>query len=315
VDSFKVEGMLQWGPVVVDMDRDGREEIVTFSNQGLGLMLTVDENSPSFVVDNYYKPTGKTFTSNPIVSDVDGDGYPDLVIGGQGFIYAFDRRFTLKANYPMRIDDRFPTDEVVAPPVAADIEMGGSPEIVFPTLVGNVYSYGEGRTYGFPISGGELGAGTPVLFNQNDVGVLGFVGADGWFYGWQVHNDTTTNYWPMGGYAPEGTFNFDEAKLGAVSSASSLFDENKFYCYPNPVEQGETTVRYTLGKMAQSVTLTLYDLSGREVNTVNSPPLFDGVNECVVDCSTMTPGVYRCIIEVEIDGESHNAFTDLAVIR
>jgi len=306
------------GPAVADLDLDGVPEVVAATRDGDIIAVSVDltngvGNSPFSIHAEI--ATGFPFTANPIISDVDLDGYPDIVLGGTNAVYAFNRELTLKTDFPVEINDRFPWDEVIAAPVTANIDGHGVPEIVFPTMVGNVYSYGLKTTYGFPLSAGEIGAGSSVILSDENGGMLGYLGADGWFYLWETSADTSTDFWPMGGADPQGSFNFVQAKLPAVKQYADLLPEEQFYNYPNPVVDGGTVIRYFLGDNANSVDLTIYDLSGQEVAKMSGPGAGGVDNEIYWACGDVTPGVYRCIINVEFDSQSETAFTDIAIIK
>jgi M6 family metalloprotease-like protein len=319
-----------FGPILVDVNRDSLPEVCAFSPEGHGILVSVDTsgNNVSFSVLREVE-TGFHVTTNPVAGDVDNDGYPDIIVGGTNAIYAFNQELILKTDFPIKINDRFPDDDVIAAPVVADIEKGGQPEVVFPTFVGNVYSFGSELSYGFPLSGGEqvrgsdstgwsggyFGAGSPVIFSDSTGGKLGYLGADGWFYAWDVDLDTTTNYWPMGGHDPAGTYAFDQSQLPETKVYADIFPEERFYNWPNPVTEGQTHIRYFLGKDAQRVDMKIYDLSGQEIDVLSGPTSGGTDHECSWNCANVTPGVYRCVIEVNFGGHTETAFTDIAVIR
>ncbi len=314
--TFDLGEYYEYGPITVDVDRDGTPEIAAFSHDGRIALVSVDTSgSPAQFQLLESRETGLTFTVNPVAADIDDDGYPELLIGGIGSLYAFNRNLTLVTEFPVEVNDRFPDDRVMAAAVVADIETGGRPEAVFPTEIGNVYSFGGERTYGFPLSGGELGVGSPVVYSDSSGGYLGYLGADGWFYAWDVNADSTRSYWPMYGADPNGSLSFDQSRLGSPSALSADFDEQRFYNYPNPVLDGETTFRYYLGQSPDKVTLTIYDLTGEEVSALDGPRTPGVDNEVLWQCADVTPGVYRCIIKVEYGGGTRTAFTDVAVIR
>ncbi len=318
-DSVVLEGMYSFGPISVDLNRDGAPEIVAVSPDGKIVCVTVDTSmaTPSFHVYNE-RETGFPVTTNPIAGDVDGDGYADIVIGGTNAVYAFNQELILKTDFPLEVSDKYLDDDVIASPVMADIVTSGAtstPEIVFPTYVGNVYSFGLDLSPGFPLSGGELEAGSPVIFSDSTGGKLGYLGADGWFYAWEVEADSVRDYWLMGGHDPAGTFAFDNEKLLSPQPADIDFPRDKFFCYPNPVTDGRVTLRYFLGRAAENVTMNIYDLSGEQVANLSGTTLGGLDNEVVWNCSGVTPGVYRCVITVEFDGKEETAFTDIAVIR
>ncbi len=331
--SYELDGYYDLGPILVDVDRDGVREVVVASHDGrvrmisVDILMTVPPSTLPVFTEHGSIDTDYNFTVNPVTGDIDRDGYPDIVIAGTNSLYAFNRYLTLLTGYPLEIDDRLQYDDInyygyyedlaIAPPVIADIQTGGSPEIVFPTFAGNIYSFGPELSYGFPLSAGERGAGSPVVVTMSDgSNRLGYLGADGWFYLWNIGAATGPVFWPMGGMDPTGSFAFDSSSLQAPTGLySSLFPGERFYNYPNPVTNGRTTIRYYLGQDANKVELTIYDLSGREIDRLDGPRNGGVDNELEWICSDATPGVYRCMIEVDFGGSTESAFTDIAVIR
>ncbi|MEE8403925.1 MAG: hypothetical protein V3S17_00885 [candidate division Zixibacteria bacterium] len=315
-DSVFLGDNYSFGPVLADFDGDGMPELAAFTEDGYGILLTIDTTVVPF--DYQVLASGNTgfrFTSNPIAGDVDLDGYPDIIIGGQNAIYAFNRELRLLTDFPYEPSDRFPTDEVIAAPIMANIEAGGQSEIIFPTLTGNIYSFAEQASFGFPLSAGEIGAGSPVYVSSGMSGKLGYLGADGWFYLWDVAADSTRNFWPMGGSDPEGTYVFNQTILPSPKPQSAGLPKERYYNYPNPVLDGQTTIRYYLGQDASSVSFKIFDLSGVEVAAMSGDVTGGIDNEIIWNCSNVTPGIYRCVMEVDFGGSTETAFTDIAVLR
>jgi len=318
-DSLLFDGDFSLGPILADFNRDGKMELVLCSRDGdIGIAGVAE---PQLTPEAKIFSTGYSFTTNPLAADVNSDGYPELVVGGVNAVHAFNVRPNLQSivtsvsGYPIEANDRFPGDDVIASPIVANYAGGGAPEIAFPTLIGNVYSFGPEPTYGFPVSAGERGAGSPVYHTDATSGYLGYLGADGWFYAWEVEADSAEAYWPMGGAEPSGSFRFDSTRLAPVAGLAGGFDEERFYNYPNPVVDGRTTFRYFLSEVANDVTLRIYDLSGQEIASLTGPTQ-EGVDvEVDWDCADITPGVYRCMIEVDYVSGMKHAFTDVAIIR
>ncbi len=314
VDSLSISGNYRYGPVSADMNCDGIFELVAITGDGDIALFSVDLAPLKISIYKTYE-SGNEVTANPVIADIDVDGYPDIIFGGSNHIYAYNREMTLITDFPKQIDDRSYTNNTIASPVVADIEDGGEVEIIFPTDIGNIYSIGDGISYGFPMSGGEIGAGPSLVLSDSLGGYLGYLGGDGWFYLWQADEDNNNNYWPMGGSDPSGSLSFDMSKLGDPKQFSSSFDETKYYNYPNPVIDGTTTIRYFLGQDAENVELRIYDLSGVEVDVFNGSTIGGLHNEVVWNCSDVVPGVYRCLIDIKMNGNETKAFTDIAVIR
>ncbi|HVP07860.1 MAG TPA: FG-GAP-like repeat-containing protein, partial [Candidatus Acidoferrum sp.] len=310
-----LEGSYTLGPIAVDVNRDGKPEIVAFSADGRGVYVTVDTSTvrPQFSTLAQVS-TSYHLTTNPIAADLDGDGYPDIVVGGTNVVYAFDKLLQLKNDFPLQIDDRYPNANLVVSPICANIDKGGRPDLIFPTDVGNLYSFGSTNTSGFPLNAGDEEVGPALYFHDSTGGKLAYLGQDGWMYVWDVDPDTVTNFWPMGGHDAAGSFCFAQSQLQAPSQYSDKLPLNRFFNYPNPVTTGETKIRYFLGESARRVTLTIYDLSGRQVRVLEGPT-GEGDNDVSWDCSGATPGVYRCTIEAQFATETKTGFTDMAVIR
>jgi len=278
-------------------------------------LVTIDTtaNPPTFST-LAQKNTGYEFTTNPIAGDVDLDGYPEIIIGGKSAVYAFSADLILKMDFPIEPSDELTSDEVVAAPITSDIEAGGVPEIIFPSLNGNLYSFGTEASFGFPLSAGELGAGSPVYTSDSISGKLGYLGADGWFYLWNVSRDTANNFWPMGGHDPAGSYVFDPTNLSTPAALDASLPEDQFFNYPNPVTNGVTNIRYYLGQDANTISIKIFDLSGTEIYAVNGTAN-RGDNEITWNCDDITPGVYRCVIEANFDGPTETAFTDIAILK
>ena len=313
--DVSLKGDYSLGPITVDIDRQGPNEIVLCSPDGAIAVASFDHTATYPFVSGRIKETGFKFASNPVAGDIDDDGYPEILVGGVNTLYAFDRGLTIKPDYPQQISDRYTTDQVLVAPIVADLERGNRPEMIFSTPNGNIWSIGEDVSFGFPLSGGELGIGSPVFFNDSTGGHLGYLGLDGWFYLWRVDGDHERDYWTMYGADPTGSFAFDASKLGPIQDYSAAFAEEKFFNYPNPVRNGVTKIRYFLGQDVSDVKLTIYDLAGQVEDRLTGPTS-GGLNHDVEwVCSDVVPGVYRCLIEIDFGGRTETAFTDIAVIR
>ncbi len=314
--TITIDDYYHLGPVLCDVNSDGRSEVVVATDDGKIALVTFDPaqgaSGSGVMLEREFD---FSFSVNPVVGDVDLDGQPDIIIGGTNAIYAFNHELTLKTSFPIEVNDRFPTDQFTDPPVVADIEHSGMSEIVFPTMVGNIYSFGPELSFGFPLSAGEFSSGSPVYLSDTAGGKLGYLGFDGWFYLWHVDEDNSGGFWPMWGADPAGTFTFDSDRLPAPKQYAEAFPQERFFNYPNPVVDGFTTIRYFLGQDASSVELNIYDLSGQRVENLSGPTSGLVDNELVWDCGRITPGVYRCVIDVNFGDFTETAFTDIAIIR
>ena len=323
IEAFVVNNIYDFSPVIVDLDRDDTNNLILASSDGKISVISIDESEiitadPEQIFSiTVSESFAEEYTTSPVIGDIDRNGYPDIIIGGKGLLYAYDKFLQLLPDYPIEINDRFSDEYTFAPPVIAKLENSNDVEVIVPTSIGNVYSFSPDISYGFPLSAGERSNGSPLVINTTEGPALGFVGDDGWFYLWDFwagEFDEQNAFWPMVGADPSGSNAFDMSKLTDPTHASSLIPENDYYCYPNPVTTGVANIRYTLGEIADNVNLTIYDLSGEEIVSLEGSSN-EGLNELQWTCNNVSPGVYRCVIEAVFNNQSENAFTDIAVIR
>jgi hypothetical protein len=310
---MNLEGRFIYGPVAADLDRDGRPEVIVVSPDGMVKAITIDTlGAPTFSLYNQISLHDSVF-ANPAVADYDNDGYADIIIGAEGHIYALDKNFISLLDFPIIIDRQFPTDFTVASPTVADIDGDDRQDIIVMTATGNCYAFGPELLFNFPISAGGAAIGSALIYRKGNGGGLGLLGADGWFYSYDISYDSLRADWPMGGGDARGTFYLPIERLGPKSIAADVLPAEQFFCYPNPSLDGTTTIRYFLGDDA-SVTLTMYDLSGKEVDRVNMPSN-QGTVEWSWNGSALPTGVYRCLLTADFGGETRSAFTDIAIIK
>jgi hypothetical protein len=160
-------------PLVVDLDADGRDEIVLPTADGLlriiywhpGGLRTVrvalDDGPP---VGPSGRRSRETVIREAVVGDLNGDGAPNIVVASKdGRVYAFNRRGERLAAFPVSIESeraRPATPQqviehgILARPVLADLDGKPGQEIVVAALDGHIYVWRfDGKLLdGFPVS-------------------------------------------------------------------------------------------------------------------------------------------------------------------
>ncbi len=328
-DTFDLEGSYIYGPVVADLNRDDNPEVIVCTPEGDFKAVTVD-TSQSHPFSLYR--TASLYDSiyaNPVIADIDEDGYPDIIAGGKNKVIGLDRNMVTLMNFPIPIDRAYPGEHVVSSPVIGDINNDKIKDIIVVTSAGNCYalssqySSNDQLLYGFPLSAGfpmepdGFDVSPAMLYKKNLGGGLGFLGNDGWFYSYDVGYDSSRWDWPMGGGNPEGTYSFATSKLGAVNISQDRLPEDKFFCYPNPTLDGITTIRFYVGEDAD-VTLKFYDMTGKRVSEKTGISALRGeTHDEEWNGSSLSTGVYRCVIEAKFtrSGETLTSFTDIAIIK
>lgn len=333
---YELGDLYSYGPVVADLDRDDLPEVIMATAGGLVTAITVDTSSGGVSFgDPITTDLYDTVTANPIAADLNGNGYPDVIIVGSK-IHALAQGFTELTGYPLTIDRAFPNAVAVAAPVVADIDGDEQQDILLLTDNGNLYAYGPEVLFGFPLAIGGVGMSSillpgdgygepefrdldgightsPLLFDNARGGGLAVLGGDGWIYSYDILFDSAYADWPMYGGDPSGSFGLPNAKLNDPSSGED-FAANEFFCYPNPTLTGQTTIRFYLGLNAE-ISLKVYDMSGKLVDSRNIDGTGGVYNEYTWDGSSLPSGVYRCYIEADFGTSSSSAYTDIAIVR
>ncbi len=334
---LETDRLYSYGPVVADLNRDSLPEVIMASPDGYVNAVTIDTSGSTVQFVAYKnRRVADSITSNPVVADLDDDGYADIIFGGVNKIYAVDRNLVYLTGFPATIDREILNASVVSTPVVADINGDEKQDILSMTSAGNLYAFGPDLLYGFPLGIGGVGVSSillpgdglgepiyldlqhygyasPVLFDNARGGGMAVLAADGWIYCYDIVYDPAFAHWPMYGGNPSGSFNLPNSKL-ADPEPPEVFSGDDFFCYPNPTKTGMTTIRYYLGLNAE-VALKVFDMSGRLVdqqNTQGSGGLF---NEFAWDGSKLPTGVYRCYIEANFGDFSRTAYTDIAIVK
>ncbi len=175
-----LEGSGEAGPSVVDLDGDGRAEIVLPTAAGTLLVFGLDQSGTLREIARATldetpaaRPGGitarETAVRSAAVGDLDGDGRPEIVVASrEGKVYAFDRRGARRPGFPVSVDPKRgerPSPErplevgILSRPVLANLDGKPGLEIVVSALDGHVYAW---RRDGRPL------AGFPVALTDGD---------------------------------------------------------------------------------------------------------------------------------------------------
>ena len=224
-------------PALADMNNDGFLDIVHLGTEGL--VWVYNRNGTVLAPWNgvrYTPSTSGASESSPVVADINGDGFNDIVCGGE------DSQLTALSGADGSVLPGFPIQlggEVRGTPALADIDKDGKTEIVLAGWDKNIYVW----DYDFPFSPGK----TPP---------------------WpQFHHDARRT-----GFASAPLFVGVEG--GPDAGAAAIRTLEFAPPSPNPMRPGLNTATLDLAVPSAMAggeyDLSIYDLSGRRVKRVDS---------------------------------------------
>jgi hypothetical protein len=181
VTAFNLDGTIMWrynsndaiesGAVIGDIDKDGKPEVVFGSDtttspyfQNGGLINVLDAGGSA----KYRIPIGESIRSSPVLADLQGNGYLDIVVGTGSYIsqfvapsnasrqaadaiYAVDFQGHTVPGWPYATTSDFSQlRHTIAPPAVADLLGDGNLEVVAEDSQGFVHVVGAN---GQPLAG------------------------------------------------------------------------------------------------------------------------------------------------------------------
>jgi hypothetical protein len=266
-------------PAIADLDRDGANEIVVASERNGGRVHVLRSDGTNFPGWPKDVPalTAQVRTSSPVLADLDGDTFLDVIFAGSdGRLWAWNRNGGVLAGFPVVFYTEG-GEATQSTPSVGDLDGDGQLEIVLGDEKGRVHGFNHDGTpvAGFPIQlGGEVRS-TPIIWDIDNDGLIevGVVGWDSNVYIWDLPAEwnPTRIPWPF--------FRHDVANTGYVGSdvlpvaigeipggAGALPRLAAVYpARPNPFNP-RTTIPFDVpGPGRAAVRLAIYDVEGRVV--------------------------------------------------
>lgn len=299
------------GPVLGDFSGTGYVDIVI---PGKNRLHAYDRNGLAALdfpatIDN--GRLSQEVITPPIVSDITGDGHPDLTaVTVDWFRHARDITLYYRDSTGAITDT---VDTVYH----------------FSNYYGNLFvvSPGERDAAGFPVPAGihgvrpsgenVLGASSPLHLSTNTGGLLVSAGADGWLNAWQCGWSEGASLWRMTNGSPGGGRWLPLEAVGPETPLAEFLPEKRFFGYPNPATGGRATIHYYVNAPAR-VTVTIFDALGQQVAEMSRDlPEGNREDEIIWNLSGIASGVYHCRIEAEATagGQSAVLIKPIAVVK
>jgi M6 family metalloprotease-like protein len=240
---------------------------------------------------------GENIASSPSLADVDGDGYLEIVFGGDNKIYAYNHNGTLVTNFPITIDAANPVGRISSSVLIGDINGDGKTDFIVAAPNGNIYAYDQQakRIAGFPLAAGKPILSTPGLLDLDQDGSVELATAseDGFIYVW----DLSAPYVPAN--IRWGKFLHDISNSSLTNERNvltpvvgDLIPKSSAYNYPNPTRgNATTTIRYYLTETS-NVRIYIYDMAGDLVKTLDGSGVMQTDNEVSWNLKNIQSGIY-----------------------
>jgi hypothetical protein len=308
-------------PVLADLDNDGKREIIfgthILSGGGSVFVLKYDGT----VMTGWPQSTSSWVYGPPAVGYIDSDNQLDIAVGDQilsanptDFVYAWKKDGTPLSGFPTG-----PFNAVNDQILLGDINNDNVQELIFDDNSTDAQGHGKYLCYqgnGLPLSGwpiittGTTFFNTPCIFDIDHNSILDITGQ-------AIENISTNPYtnvylWNTG-YAfvatniqiPMWQYNSrhngvygDNDLLGVSPIIGSIPDKfNLHQNFPNPFNPA-TVISYDVPKTSH-VKLIVYDMLGRELETLVNEVKPAGSYNVSWNANRYSSGVYFCRLETD----------------
>jgi hypothetical protein len=297
VEAFHGDGSVinGWPVELPDAVKGG---IVTTIVQGLGQALLAP-----CVDNNLYvlTTTGQEFASiqveediiaTPAVSDLDGDGTLEIVVAAaNGWVHVLDNGLTERQGWPASVGAR-----VESSPAMADLDGDGSAEICIGADDGQLSVFdADGNLFMTPFSLGAMVRSTPALEDIDSDGDLDLVVGSGEAIiglDFKTAGGTTDGYWAQYQAVPAKTGSYLDLGALSVPGVETPVPDRVTLLQPRP-NPANTRAWIRFGIPSdQAVSVGLYDISGRRVQSIMDSRMSAGSHTVLYDLQAVRQGTY-----------------------
>jgi M6 family metalloprotease-like protein len=341
--AYMVLGGTFSAPVLADLNRDGKHEVVVADPSGSlhALHFSFASHIPGDFPSQYITaaelpgwpsaPLSRGGLPEVSIGDLEHDGYPEVIhTGGECRVAAVYYSGSFRSGYPIAAGDPLaPADSTAFwPPLLADVDRDGVLDVIpiLPDGTRPAFRADGSRIPGFGELGSTGAGAPPMLLDLDNDGTLEWVETLD-----QVPSDPrvqievrTTSIPASPGAVAWGQYRYGPTRDGLIPTGpagppptgTSILSQ--VYAFPNPSHAGATFIHYRLSAPARAVRLRIVDLAGglvAEPATVPADLLGSAEHAIKWNHAAQASGVYLCRVEVESDSGVEVTFTKLAVVR
>ncbi len=306
-------------PVLGDIDLDGKIEAIAVTRSGIVIATDpisseVSEGFPARLSDfpGTSIPGDEPSYAQPVLGDVDGDGYLEIVVPSSGFLYIVNFDGSPETDSPVRLFGN-PADASGA--TICTFEELELPGIIFGTSSDRVLAFSGGGTIPkFPLASHGPIQSSPLVgdFDRDgnlEVAVLtdrGYV--DMWDTGIRIEGIS----WGMEGRDIGRTYFQPVEPISPPGDARKLVSNT--YFYPNPAEGKSAAIRFHLSEESE-IKLKIFNLAGELVHEATKIGRAHTDNEIRWDISEVESGLYICSLEASSESRTESAIVKAAVTK
>jgi M6 family metalloprotease-like protein len=315
-------------PVVGDLDRNGRMDVVVTSSNGnlYALEMDIEGGLPVFRMKEgwprYIFASGRDQVS---LADIDNNGYLEvLALETGGVFHVFNYHGTSLVSLPVTVESeaRYFIESQLAP-LVADLTADGDPEMVLPLDDGQVIGVDASgrRLEDWNYFGGGQDGASPVVEDLDGDGHLELVSVSRYLDRSRVDVHTLGR---AAGPPIWGAHRGSSARLGRFRPETYLPVKNgpvldDTFAMPNPARVS-TRFHYRVGSGVETVEIRIVDMLGRPVRNL-AGSTFAGTDNTVewdlkgADGRDVAPGVYLARLTMTGPAGADESTMKLAVLR
>lgn len=284
----------------IDRARDGSLEVVGVGSDGVVYVWDrYGRELPGWPVD-----LGRGVAARPSLGDLDGDGYVEIVVpSGTRTVEGLRVNGSRVENWPLVADGGDSTRPTSATALIGDMDGDGALDVLSSGPGGSMFLHdattGE-LIPGWPYSS-DPSLGSPWAGDIDDDGQLDvmFAGSAGrvLVLSLPYEHEAGAMVWETEGGGASGAGAYPDSILpGTPVATGVLLSHERTYCYPNPAERSDLTVRVYLEEEAD-IEVEIFDVTGEVVARFERGGSLT-VNEIEWSTSGVASGLYMVRVEV-----------------